>query len=386
MLLEISVGSVFVIAKAIRRTSRRLVAAVGILAVVGALGCGKLEGDAKASAVDGVQPEEVLPVDVLELASETFTANIEATGKALPIREGTLSGAISGRVEKILVNEGDIVRKGQVLVRFDSRGFHIGAKQAQAALAAARAASDIAKLELERAIKLSDGGASPQAVTDRANAQVDATTAQLAMAQAQVEQTQKGLSDTELRAPYDATVVAVLRQVGTFATSMPPTELISIVDTSSLEVQAFLPEDAVTAVHLGDTAKVLVGSAGVETTGKVVFVSDRMQTGSQTFEIRVLIENPDRIIKGGAFCRLSLTRPPIEGAVLVPLRAVRRDGKDQPYVFLLEKELVKRVDVTLGDSSGDRVLVRSGLAAGQRLITTTGSDVADGVRATARKI
>lgn len=347
-------------------------------------GCTKVEGDAHASSTEAPGAEEVLRVDVLMLKGETFAASIEATGKALPIREGTLSGAISGRVEQIFVNEGDMVRKGQVLVRFDSRGFRIGLKQAEAGVAAARAASDIAKLELNRSVKLSEDGAAPQAIVDRARAQVDASSAQLAMAEAQVEQARKTLSDTELRAPYAAVVVGVLRQVGTFATSMPPTELISLVDTSSLEVQAFLPEDAVSAVRVNDTVSVAVESAGVRTTGQVVFVSDRMQGGSQTFEIRVRLDNPERRIKGGAFSRLEFARPAIEGAILVPLRAVRRDGKDQPYVFVLERGALQRVDVTLGDSAGDRVLVRTGLKVGQQLVTTTGSDVTDGAKAMAR--
>ncbi len=334
----------------------------------------KVESPAQAAVLD----QKGKLVSVIELKTEPFTSEIEVTGTALPLRESFLSSEVPGTIKEIRVKEGDVVKKGQVLVRFDQRGYSLGVKQATAAREAARTQADLMKLELDRMSQLLESSATSQSNYDRVKAQYDGAVAQLQMAESGLEQAQKALSDSVLKAPYDGVIDMILKEIGEYAPSMPLTPLIKIVDASSLEVQAFLPEDAAAHVKKGDKAKITIGYADKETTGEIIFASNRIQQGAQNFEVRLRIDNPTGDIKAGAFCRIRLERNRVDQAILVPVRAVKRDINDKSFVYLAKGEQAQVVFVTLGESQGERVLVNKGLSSGDQLIVSGVDDLKDG--------
>lgn len=324
------------------------------------------------------QKAEPRAVETLTLAGEQFTSQIEVTGTALPIRESYLSGAVAGTIKKIKVDEGDRVTKGQLLLQLDKRGFQLMVQQARAGLAAAKAQLGATELELERAEKLMASEAAPRATYDRINAQHEAAQAQVQLARAQLAQARKSLSDSSIRAPYDGVITEVLKEEGEFAPSMPLTFLLKLVDTSSLEVQVFMPEEVAAEIVVGTEAEVELESASITTRGAVSFVSDRIQAGTQTFEIRIKLDNEAGRIKAGAFSRVRLVRSSDPASVLVPVRAVLRDEHGQPYVLVANDGRALRIPVRLGETAGDRVLIVAGLTVGQRLIVSALTDLGDG--------
>jgi RND family efflux transporter MFP subunit len=191
---------------------------------------------------------------------------------------------------------------------------------------------------------------------------------------------QKSLGDSVLRAPYNGMISEILHEEGEFCPSMPQTMLIEIVDTSSLEVQVYLPEEVSGDVKLGHKVEVEVESAGITTTGEVIFVSNRLQSGSQTLEIKVRLNNKDGKIKGGAFSRISMTRRSIDDAILIPLKSVQRGDDGKPYVFVVDGNTAQKTPVRLGETGGNRVLVLSGLSLGQRIVALQTSELEDGMR------
>ncbi|MBW2275927.1 MAG: efflux RND transporter periplasmic adaptor subunit [Deltaproteobacteria bacterium] len=325
-------------------------------------------------------PQDAEPpaVETQTLVGEQFTSHIEATGTALPIRESHLSGAVAGTIKKIKVDEGDRVTKGQLLLQLDKRGFQLMVQQARAGLAAAKAQLSATELELERAEKLIASEAAPRATYDRIKAQHEAAQAQVQLARAQLAQARKSLNDSSIRAPYDGVITEVLKEEGEFAPSMPLTFLLKLVDTSSLEVQVFMPEEVAAEIAVGTAAAVELESAGVKTNGAVSFVSDRIQAGTQTFEIRIKLDNAAGQIKAGAFSRVRLVRRSDPAAVLVQVRAVLRDEHGEPYVLVAKDGRARRVAVRLGETSGNRVLIVDGLVPGQQMIVTSLADIADG--------
>lgn len=356
--------------------------------LLGAAGCDPSVGQAAPapeSAAAAKAPNQAVDVDVAKVVGERFSSRIEATGTALPVRESILSAPVSGTVKQILVKQGDRVRAGQIVLRFDRTAFALGVEQAAAGVKAARAASDALDLEAQRAESLLASGAMPKAAFDRVKAERDATAAQVAMAEAGLKLARRALGDTEARAPYDGVITDLMTQVGEYAQSMPPTQLMKIVDISSLEVQAFLPEEVAGDVAVGEVAKVAVESADVTADGEVIFVSDRIQPGARTFEIRVRLENPDRKVKGGSFARIELRRRDLADAILVPVRLVRRTETGEPYVFLADQGKVRRAAIRLGETAGDRVLAAEGLKPGDLLITSNSADLADGQPVAAAK-
>ena len=340
-------------------------------------------GEKKAKAEADKKKEVVAKtVAMLPVKTESFVSTLQASGKALPVRESMLSSEVSGTVAQILVTEGDRVKKGQVLMRFEQEGFLLGVQQAEAALAAAKAGADQMRLEVDRMSKLVESDATAKANYDRVKAQYDAAQAQLHMAEAGLANARRYLRLSTIAAPYDGSIVMILQQVGENCPAMPPTMLMKIVDSSSLEVQVFLPEAVANAVKPGDDADVEIDNAGLTVKGKVYFVSDRIEAGSQNVEIRLKVDNADGKIKAGSFARVTFVRSTLDAAVLVSLRAVRRDPDGKTYVFLVRDGKAQKVPVVLGENAGDRVLILDGLKAGDPIITTGIDDLEDGTPVT----
>ncbi len=343
--------------------------------------CQPGQGVESAARAAEDRPASVAPkarvVQVITLKPERFVSHVEASGTALPVREGTLSAAVSGRIQEILVQRGERVKEKQPLLRLDRSGFYLGVQQAEAGLVAARVGEAALTTEMKRFDRLLANKAVPRASYDKVKAQYDGAAAQVALAEVGLKQARKALGDAELRAPYDGVITMVLKQVGEYAPAMPPTMLIQIVDTASLEVQVFLPETEARQVAVGKQARVQVDSAGVTRDGQVIFVSDRIQPGSQTFEVRIGLDNADGAIKSGAFARVRMVRRDEAQALLVPLRAVQRAG-GRTAVFVAADGKARLQPVELGETQGDRVLVLEGLAPGAQLITTGMSELSDG--------
>jgi RND family efflux transporter MFP subunit len=354
-----------------------------LFALVFVVSAGCESWDANAGEREQSKPEKAVKpratvVETVMLKNEEFASQVQVTGKALALREGYLSLSVPGRIDKISVKLGDRVKKGQVLARLDRQGYELGVQQAQAALDGANAATDQLTTELSRVEQLLSEGAAPSAAKDDLMAKDKGAKAQSRMATAALAQAQKALKDSVLRAPFDGVITDILKEVGEQAPAMPPTMLMKIVDTSELDVQVFVPEASSRFVKEGVHAAVTVDSANVTTQGEVVFVSNAILQGTRTFEVRIRIANPDDKIKAGAFARVRLAEESRQDAILIPVSTLSRDEKDVPYVFVADKGRAKRITVALGSPEGDRVLVRSGLTAGQKVITTDIANLSDG--------
>jgi RND family efflux transporter MFP subunit len=333
----------------------------------------------RRSAEAAGEHKKITPVvEVAKLVGEPFTTRIEATGTALAARESYLSCPVPGRIEKILVERGEAVVEGQVLVKLDQKGYKLGLQQAEAGLSAANSQVEQVQQELDKLEPLYEKGAVAKADIERLETQKKGASAQVGMASAGKKQAKKALDDSVLRAPYDGVITEIFHEEGEHATAMPPTMLAKIVDAASLEVQVFLPEDASPYVAVGNEAEVTIESADLALTGEVIFVSDVIQPVTHNFEVRIRLDNAGGAIKAGAFARVRMMRESLESAVLIPITSVRRDGDDTPFVFVIVDGRVRRKDVALGEQVGGRVLVGKGLAPGDVLVTAGHEDLLDG--------
>lgn len=324
------------------------------------------------------QNAQAKAVQSLVLRSETYTSRLEASGKTLAAKESYLSCAVPGLIKEILVVRGQQVKKGQVLLRLDQHGFRLGVLQAQASLDSAKAAAGQLATEVTRFQQLLASGATPPATIDDLQAKNKMAQAQVRMAQAALQQAEKALRDAELRAPYNGVISEILKEKGEQAPAMPPTMLMKIIDTSKLEVQAFMPEEAGRYVYPGTRAEVTVESAGAVAQGEVAYVSNAIHPGGRTFEVRIRIDNRNGQIKAGAFARVRLEKEKRDKAILIPIASIGRDEQNHPYVFIAESGIARKVMVTLGSLQGSRALVVSGLSAGKTLITSNMGGLVDG--------
>jgi membrane fusion protein (multidrug efflux system) len=316
-------------------------------------------------------------VRIISLAARPHTFSIEVSGKTLAVRESVLSLGVSGLIKQIPVTLGDEVRKGQVLLKLDQKGFLLNVRQAEAGLKGAKATLDQLAVEITRVEKLLKENAAPSATLDDLTSQHKGASAKVEMAETSLEQALKSLKDSVLRAPYDGVITEIYKEEGEQAPTMPSTMLMKIVDTSSLEVQVFVPEDASPFVRLGGSAEVTVDSAGVTTTGKIVFVSNSISSGARSFETRVRIENNNSSIKSGAFARVRFEREKTD-AVLIPISSIKRDSENQSFVFVSNNGIAEKRNVTLGATDGAEVIVMNGLKEKENLIVSETSGISSG--------
>ena len=326
---------------------------VAFLAIVLALtlgGCAK-EPAAKAKAAEAPKaaPAAGVTLTVSDPASQRF---ITASGTALPLRDSILAAEVSAKISELAVQRGQEVKRGQVLLRLDAETFRFQAQQAEAGQEAARSATAQLERDFTRMEKLKADGSVAVASYEQLQAQLDRARSQLKQSDAGVALAKRYLANCELRAPYDGTITQVMHEVGEMVTLMPPTALLRLVDTSSLDVQIFLPENEAPFVKVGKKAQVLVESASAAVEGEVIFVSNQIQPGTQTFELRVRIKNPQGRVKAGAFTRLQLERDFPPASHLVPAAALARRADGQTFVRVATANGTREVTVKPGPGVG----------------------------------
>lgn len=361
-----------------------------------------------------------------------IVAEVNGVVKEIPQVGPQIDVTVNGQRyrEQLALTLGHPVREGDLLVQIDPRDFEIDLQIAEAKLAKARAdlaklkswerpeevrrltalrqevaarlqqaQRDLARLEKllpERAATRSDYEkaamevAAYQATVESADAnlakaQAGPTAEELAVqealvsqAEAEVEQKQRALAKTSIRAPYDGVVTAINVEVGEHAsTSSEP--LIELMDLRYLAAEIGIPEQHVGAVQIGDAALVDVAGAQEPVRGMVVAINGMVDLATRTFRVRVAIDNESRRFKAGQFATVRLRMDPDRAnSLAVPGRSlVFIDG--EPHVFVVRDSRVHQQAVEPGLSSDGMVEILDGLQAGDQVVVDDPSLLADGM-------
>jgi RND family efflux transporter MFP subunit len=334
-------------------------------------------------------------------------AVLNASGYVTARRRATVSSKVTGKVMDVFLEEGQTVRKGQVLARLDDAQIRAMLAIAEAQLAAAErsAAEDEArlreaKLTLERRRQLVTEQVISRAELDAAEAQVASLEARIALAEqqvrvarTQVDARRTDLDDMVVRAPFDGVAISKDAQPGEMISPVSAgggftrTGIGTIVDMSSLEIEVDVSESYINRVRRDQPVEAVLDAypdwripAHVITT---VPAADRQRA---TVRVRIGFEQLDpRILPDmGVKVNFLAERPPETGAdartrLLVPESAVRT-GEGVPVVFLVRDGRVERRAVRAGGNEGDQVEIVSGLNAGDRVVIDGPATLADGAR------
>jgi membrane fusion protein (multidrug efflux system) len=246
-------------------------------------------------------------------------------------RQSTRVGAqVSGRVEEVLVDVGDAVRKGQELVRLDSALFRLDAAQREAELEASRAALEEARLHAERMRKLWEKPAGEEPSISRrqyddAKTRLDGAAARVKQAEAALGYAKQKMDDATVRAPFDGAVTQRFVDPGEPVTSMPITQLVEIQETGVLELDFSLPQELLAQLRPG--ASVTYEAEGVPGagTGAIAVVFPALDESTRSVKCRVLAENAAGRFRPGLLVKVRVRLPGRPDAVVVPRRALERD-------------------------------------------------------------
>jgi RND family efflux transporter MFP subunit len=181
---------------------------------------------------------------------------IKATGTAAPTSTTKIMPLVPGLIIKLPLKEGDVVKRGQVVAILDQRQYRLTLKQAEAAIMGARVAVDATTRERKRFERLLKEYATASAQYDQVLDKFRGAQAQMKQAQVGLEMAKKALGDTMLRSPYTGVVVKKIASVGDYATSMPPTVIMVLMEISTLELKISLPEPELQRVKPGSAVEV----------------------------------------------------------------------------------------------------------------------------------
>jgi RND family efflux transporter MFP subunit len=351
---------------------------------------------------------EVRVAPVREQPGTAAGTVLNASGYVTARRQATVSSKVTGKVTEVLVEEGMVVRDGQILARLDDSILRRELSLAEARLAAQRRSTDEtrvrlheAEISLRRAQSLREQGVAPQSDLDAAEAQVGSLKARLdlgreevAVAERELALNRQYLDDTVIRSPFSGVAVSKDAQPGEMISPVSAgggftrTGICTIVDMSSLEVEVDVNESYIQRVRPGQKAiATLDAYPDWQIPIRVIMpvptadrqkATVRVRLGFEQLDPRVL---PDMGVKVAFLDEEGAAGAAPKAALVVPRRAVRKDG-DRDVVFVVKDGAVERRAVGVGPVPGDEAVITSGLAPGERVVIEGPAELADGAKVT----
>jgi RND family efflux transporter MFP subunit len=324
------------------------------------------KGPAIAKAID--RPLELIPAEIHTIKPRGLVDVVRFTGTTQPIEQTIVKSRVSGRLAEVLVREGDRVTEGQVLARFETAELQARVNERQSSLEAARA--DARWTARDRADKetLANRNIVSQSAADQARATAENRASMVAVAEAQLDVARKNLADAEVKAPFDGVVGERIANQGE---SLPiDGKILTLLDTSHVEIAAQMPAADVIRMKVGQTAQVnLEGFGDRVFSGKITRISPTTQPGSRSIPVYVEIVDRHEALRGGLFGTGTVTVQEKGHALAVPASAMRKDDQGD-YVLVVENGtlLRKPVGAVRTWSRGELVEVK-GLESGMTVVS-----------------
>ncbi len=331
------------------------------------------------------------------LRAEQVTLSHELPGRVSALLVAQVRPQVNGIVKRRLFTEGGLVRAGQPLYELDDAVYRAELDNAQAALAKAEAATQAADLAARRASELRTMDAVSEQEKENAVAALRAAEADVAAAKAMVERNRLNLRYALIASPISGRVGMSTVTAGALVTQNQDAPLATVqqldpihvdVRQSSSEWLRLQREVASGRIAAGDgTAPVAIvledGSTYAEA-GKLQFADVTVDEATGSFTLRVLVPNPDNVLRPGMFVTAVLRQGQASEAVLAPQQGITRDAKGNASAMVVEADgKVGLRAVEVSRTIGDKWLVEKGLAAGDRLIVEGLQKVQPGMAATA---
>ncbi len=333
--------------------------------------------------------------------SQAVTA-LNATGRVTAFKKAAVSTKATGKLEYLAVQEGSIVKSGDVLARIENKDVTATLDQAQANVRAAKANLEQGLAEMRDAeanMKRTEDLANKNFISgaqldtakarfDKAKASVAALQGQIGVAEANWRSANVSLEQTIIRAPFDGVILTKNANVGDIITPFSSAAdskgaVVNIADMSTLEVEGDVAENSLGKIVSDMPVEIQLDAfPDLRLLGKVSRIVPTVDRSKATVLVKIeFIEKDKRVLPDMnakvSFLTRALTaeeRKPV--TAMQPAAVVKRDGKDVAFV-IDDKNIVKMTPVTVGEKIGDLVRV-SGVKAGDKVVFKPGDKLNDG--------
>jgi multidrug efflux pump subunit AcrA (membrane-fusion protein) len=392
------------------------------------ISCGGSKANVRKEETGASSSPALVEVTTAAAITRDLPRFFEATGSLAGDEQTDVAPQTSGKVIAVGVDIGSYVRRGQMIVRLDDSELKLhveqsvaqvnqakaGVRQAEekiglksgqafdpnrvAEVASAKVSLDLADKNLRRAEKLIESGDVSRSFYDQQKAQrdqlkeqYDAAVAQarqnyaavvvartnVANAEAQLALAQKSLSYATIPAPIDGFVAERTADLGEYVS--PQQKVATIVRTNPLRVRIDIPEQAIPEVHVGQSVSMSTSAwPDKNFSGRIARIAPNVTANSRTLTVEAEIENSSGLLKPGQFATVRILQARPQPAVLIPARAVQSES-GVARVFVIKNGHSEQRVVQLGQTEGDLVEVKSGIAADDQVATSNLEKLSDGM-------
>lgn len=321
-------------------------------------GCSNDEGKAGNNNVN-----DAVPVEVSTVKDTTITRSIDLVGTLAPWKEANLGAQTTARINKIFVEEGNVVQEGDLLFQMDDTQ-----------LAQAKIQYDLAKDDYNRMKPLFDQGSISKQTYDKVKAAYESSEYSYKLL----------LTNTQFKAPFAGVITAKKMNEGEIFMLAPTggaPSIVTLMQINPLKLEVSISEQYFKNVKLGLKTKLEVDAyPGSSFEGTVSKINPTINKNTRTFDVEIKIPNPKQVLRPGMYVRAKLFTG-MEKITTVHRSAIlRMPASNVFYAFVVENNNANRVTVTKGDEFDEIVEIKSGLKTGDVIITTGQGMLKDGSR------
>ncbi|MCF8000510.1 MAG: efflux RND transporter periplasmic adaptor subunit [Halanaerobiales bacterium] len=284
------------------------------------------------------QKEQIDEKNTMEVTTGSMKKTIPVSGNIYPIKEQALSFSTQGTVASVNIEEGDTVSKGDILIELKNNK---------------------TKLELIRA------------ENNYKNTQINGSQNAIKEARLNYEIAQENLEETQLKAPFSGVVTELSVQKGDYINSGQ--KVATLIDNSNYEVKANIDESELADLKVGQDVEISMEALpGLQLTGQLTEISSKAvsTSGVVTVPITVLVDSVNNSFKPGLSADMEIITEFVNDKIIVPVTAiVNREGKKMVQKVIDQK--TKLVEVETGLTDGLRIVIQSGLKAGEEIVVNS---------------
>jgi membrane fusion protein, multidrug efflux system len=360
-----------------KKISGRRVAAIGATLVVFVIIV--VAFTSRNGKADSAQsPVSRVAVEVSPVVTSNIHETVSAVGTIAAMRDVMVSSETSGRVTKVAVKVGDVVREGQPLVIVDDELKAIAVEQARAQLLAAETNYRKAAKDFHRADTLSKTGDVADVELEGNRLALHSSEAQFKSAQLGLKLAQRQYDDTRIKAPLSGVVASKTVEVGEMVS--PGRQVANIVDISSVKVKLSIQEGEIGKIRLNQPVTLRVDPAPDRTfEGTIYTIGSKAETSTgHSYPVEVVVRNKDlNVLKVGMFARVNIRTNAAANALTISKESLV-NGEANPAVFVVEEGVARLRTVRLGLRAGDSYQVLDGLKPGELVVSFGQKNLKDG--------
>jgi RND family efflux transporter MFP subunit len=296
-----------------------------------------------------------------------------------PQNSATLRSELSGSIVQTYVEQGQAVKRGQLLARIDDSSIHEALLSAQSAQRSAKLTLDNAQRDAEREHRLESAGAVAPRDVEASERALAAAQAGMADAQSRLTAAQQQQDKTAFRAPFDGLVSE--RPVNAGDVVQPGAAIATVVDPASMRLEGSVPAEQLSSLKVGTPVLFTVtGYTGQTFTGKIDRINPTADATTRQVRVYVTIPNQESTLVGGLFAEGRVASESREG-IMLPVSAVDERGIS-PIALRIRNGAVQSIQVQLGlrDNATEEVEVTTGISAGDTLLANAAQGLAPGTK------